>query len=183
MAERIIRRNPAQITIVSPIVCYAFSLGAGTGHVFYPLLPIIYEVAMENNIRPERPMAVSTIASQQAITASPVSAAMAAMIALYEPLGFGLPKIMAIAVPATLIGVLVAAFVQKRIGKELKDDPEYNRRLQAGLVHIAEGQEKGAARRELPKTAKISALLFLVAVAAVVLSGLFPVLPSPCSAG
>ena len=72
MAERIIRRNPRQITIVAPLVCYLFPFGAGTGHVFYPLLPIIYQVAYENGIRPERPMAVSTIASQQAITASPV---------------------------------------------------------------------------------------------------------------
>jgi anaerobic C4-dicarboxylate transporter DcuA len=176
LAERIIRRNPAQVSIVAPIVCYAFSLGAGTGHVFYPLLPIIYEVAMENNIRPERPMAVSTIASQQAITASPVSAAMAAMIALYEPLGFGLPKIMAIAVPATLVGVLVAAFIQKRVGKELKDDPEYNRRLKEGLVQAAGTHGQDGAKRELPKTAKISALLFLAAVAVVVFSGLFPAL-------
>ncbi|MHC1729658.1 MAG: anaerobic C4-dicarboxylate transporter family protein [Syntrophobacteraceae bacterium] len=176
VAERIIRRNPAQVSIVAPVVCYAFSLGAGTGHVFYPLLPIIYEVAMENNIRPERPMAVSTIASQQAITASPVSAAMAAMIALYEPLGFGLPKIMAIAVPATLVGVLVAAFIQKRVGKELKDDPEYNRRLKEGLVQAAGTHGQDGVKRELPKTAKISALLFLAAVAAVVFSGLFPAL-------
>lgn len=174
VAERIIRRNPAQVSIVAPVVCYAFTLGAGTGHVFYPLLPIIYEVAMENNIRPERPMAVSTIASQQAITASPVSAAMAAMIALYEPLGLGLPKIMAIAVPATVIGVLVAAFVQKRVGKELKDDPEYNRRLKEGLVQAAGTHGEGAVKRELPKTAKTSALLFLAAVALVVFSGLFP---------
>ena len=88
--------------MVAPVVSYLFTLGAGTGHVFYPLLPIIYEVAHENGIRPERPIAVSTIASQQAITASPVSAAMAAMIALFEPSGFGLTHIMLICVPATL---------------------------------------------------------------------------------
>lgn len=128
-AERIIRKNPRQITIVAPVVSYIFTLGAGTGHVFYPLLPIIYEVAHENGIRPERPIAVSTIASQQAITASPVSAAMAAMIALFEPAGLGLMHIILVAIPATLVGVVVAALVQTRVGKELKDDPEYNRRM------------------------------------------------------
>jgi anaerobic C4-dicarboxylate transporter DcuA len=87
-------------------VSYAFTFGAGTGHIFYPLLPIIYETARDNAIRPERPIAVSTIASQQAITASPVSAAMAAMIALFEPMGFGLPQILLVSVPATLIGVI-----------------------------------------------------------------------------
>ncbi|MCE5242581.1 MAG: anaerobic C4-dicarboxylate transporter [Syntrophobacteraceae bacterium] len=134
LAERIIRRNPKHITIVAPFVAYVFSFGSGTGHVFYPLLPIIYEVAYENGIRPERPLSVSTIASQQAITASPVSAAMAGMIALYEPLGLNLIKIMCIALPATLIGIAVAALVQMKIGKELKDDPEYNRRLREGLI-------------------------------------------------
>ncbi|MCC6742587.1 MAG: C4-dicarboxylate ABC transporter, partial [Acidobacteria bacterium] len=72
VAEGLIRRNPKRITIVAPIVAYAFSFAAGTGHIFYPLLPVMYEVARENGIRPERPIAVSTIASQQAITASPV---------------------------------------------------------------------------------------------------------------
>jgi anaerobic C4-dicarboxylate transporter DcuA len=70
VAERIIRKNPKQITIVAPLVTYAFTFAAGTGHIIYPLLPVIYEVAHENGIRPERPMAIATIASQQAITAS-----------------------------------------------------------------------------------------------------------------
>jgi anaerobic C4-dicarboxylate transporter DcuA len=177
LAERIIRRNPRQITVIAPVVSYLFTLGAGTGHVFYPLLPIIYEVAHENGIRPERPISVSTIASQQAITASPVSAAMAAMIALYEPSGFGLTHIMLICLPATLIGVVIAALVQTRVGKELKDDPEYRRRLQAGEVEPPKARKgKTAGKEELPWTARTSALMFLFGVALVVAAGLFPVL-------
>ncbi len=174
LAERIIRRNPRQITIVAPLVCYLFPFGAGTGHVFYPLLPIIYQVAYENGIRPERPMAVSTIASQQAITASPVSAAMAAMIALYEPLGVGLPQIMLICVPATILGVIAAALIQTRVGKELKDDPEYQRRLSAGEIQPPGGSQAKGEKRELPKGARLSAVMFLVGVALIVLAGLFP---------
>jgi anaerobic C4-dicarboxylate transporter DcuA len=174
LAERIIRRNPRQITIVAPLVCYLFPFGAGTGHVFYPLLPIIYQVAYENGIRPERPMAVSTIASQQAITASPVSAAMAAMIALYEPLGVGLPQIMLVCVPATVLGVIVAALVQTRVGKELKDDPEYQRRLRAGEIQPPGGAKAKDEKRDLPKGARLSAVMFLVGVALIVLAGLFP---------
>ena len=60
VAERIIRKNPKQITIVAPLVTYAFTFAAGTGHIVYPLLPVIYEVAHENGIRPERPMAIAT---------------------------------------------------------------------------------------------------------------------------
>jgi len=177
VAERIIRRNPRQITVIAPLVSYAFTLGAGTGHVFYPLLPIIHEVAHENGIRPERPIAVSTIASQQAITASPVSAAMAAMIALFEPVGFGLTQIMLICVPATIVGVLVAALVQTRVGIDLKDDPEYQRRLQAGEIEPPIGRKAGeSTQRELPKAARMSAVMFLLGVAFVVIAGLFPAL-------
>jgi anaerobic C4-dicarboxylate transporter DcuA len=173
LAERIIRRNPRQITLIAPLVCYLFPFGAGTGHVFYPLLPIIFQVAYENGIRPERPLAVATIASQQAITASPVSAAMAAMIALYEPLGIGLPQIMLICVPATILGVSAAALIQTHVGRELKDDPEFQRRLNAGEI---QPPESGAASRKeaLPPGARLSAVMFMTGVALIVLAGLFP---------
>ena len=83
VAERVIRAHPQQVTLVAPLTTWCFTFVAGTGHVVYPLLPVIYETAHRNGIRPERPMAVAAIASQQAITASPVSAATAAMIALF----------------------------------------------------------------------------------------------------
>src|SRR6185369_6456443 len=132
MAERIIRKNPKQITIVAPLVTYGFTFASGTGHIVYPLLPVIYEVAHENGIRPERPMAIATIASQQAITASPVSAATAAMIGLLSTHGLGLVQILLICVPSTVLAVLIGAIVQLKVGKELKDDPEYQRRLRSG---------------------------------------------------
>ncbi len=184
IAEGLIRRNPKRITIVAPVVSWLFTLGAGTGHVFYPLLPVIHEVAHENGIRPERPIAVSTIASQQAITASPVSAATAAMIALFDPAGIRLPGIIAVAIPATLVGVIVAALVQTRVGKELSDDPEYRRRLSAGEIEPPKAGREAAQRKELPKTARVSALMFLLGVALVVAAGLFPALrPTVLKAG
>src|SRR3954464_8197805 len=134
VAERIIRKNPRQVTIVAPLVTYAFTFASGTGHIVYPLLPVIYEVAHEGGIRPERPMAIATIASQQAITASPVSAATAAMIGLLATHNVGLVQILLICVPSTLLAVIIAAFVQLKVGKELKDDPEYQRRLSAGEI-------------------------------------------------
>lgn len=174
VAERIIRRYPKQITLIAPLTCYLFTFGAGTGHIFYPLLPVIYEVAHENGIRPERPIAISTIASQQAITASPVSAATAAMIALFAPQGIGLVTIMLIAVPATLIGVLVGAIAQLRVGKELKFDEAYLQRLKAGEVEPPHSDQMIGERPTLPATARLSALLFLSGVALVVLAGAFP---------
>ncbi len=175
VAEKIIRKNPKQVTIVAPLVTYAFTFAAGTGHIVYPLLPVIYEVAHENGIRPERPMAVATIASQQAITASPVSAATAAMIGLLAPHHVGLVQILLICVPSTLLAVLIAAFVQLRVGKELKDDPEYQRLIASGELQ-APGKLAGTTPPPLPKGAKASAFIFLFGVALVVLAGIFPIL-------
>jgi anaerobic C4-dicarboxylate transporter DcuA len=175
VAEKIIRKNPKQVTIVAPLVTYAFTFAAGTGHIVYPLLPVIYEVAHENGIRPERPMAVATIASQQAITASPVSAATAAMIGLLSTHGYGLVQILLICVPSTLLAVMIAAFVQLRVGKELKDDPEYQRLLASGEIE-APGRAKGEAPPPLKSGAKASAFIFLTGVGLVVLAGIFPAL-------
>ena len=178
VAERIIRKNPKQVTIVAPLVTYGFTFASGTGHIVYPLLPVIYEVAHENGIRPERPMAIATIASQQAITASPVSAATAAMIGLLAAHGVGLVQILLICVPSTLIAVVVAAIVQLKVGKELKDDPEYQRRLRAGEVSPPSSQNAtaGAQPAALRPGAKASAFIFFGGVAMVVLAGIFPTL-------
>src|SRR5688572_18770706 len=176
VAEKIIRKNPKHVTIVAPLVTWTFTFLAGTGHIVYPLLPVIYEVAHQNGIRPERPMAIATIASQQAITASPVAAATAAMIGLFasHDLPWGLPQILMICVPSTLLGVIVAALVQTRMGKELKDDPDYQARLASGEVEAPRAKSAAGQAAALPATAKVSALLFLAGVALVVVLGLFP---------
>src|SRR6187399_1696450 len=137
VAARVIRKNPKQVTIVAPLVTWTFTFLAGTGHIVYPLLPVIYETAHQAGIRPERPMAVATIASQQAITASPVAAATAAMIGLFAEKGltqWGLPQILMVCVPASLVGVLAAAVVSMFMGKDLADDSEYQARLKAGAI-------------------------------------------------
>ncbi len=176
VAERIIRKNPKQVTIVAPLVTYGFTFASGTGHIVYPLLPVIYEVAHESGIRPERPMAISTIASQQAITASPVSAATAAMITMLAAHGIGMVQILLICVPSTLLSVIVAAFVQLRVGKELADDPEYQRRLKAGEVTPPSSKKPAAKDSSLPpkRGARTSAAIFFGGVGLVVLAGIFP---------
>ncbi len=112
IAERIIRANPKYVTIVAPLTTWTFTFVAGTGHIVYPLLPVIYETAHRSGIRPERPMAVATIASQQAITASPVAAATAARIGLFSQEGlteWGLPRILMVCVPATNVKLHVVS--------------------------------------------------------------------------
>jgi anaerobic C4-dicarboxylate transporter DcuA len=173
VASRIIRRSPRHVTIVAPLVAYLFTFLSGTGHVFYPLLPVIYEVAMKGRVRPERPIAVATIASQQAITASPVSAATAALIAILGEKGIGLPSILLICVPSTLLGVIVAALIQTRVGVELDQDPEYLRRVAAGEIEEPKGSLDDVPA-PLPPRADLSAYMFLAGVALVVCCGLFP---------
>jgi len=183
VAARLIRKNPKQVTLVAPLVTWTFTFLAGTGHIVYPLLPVIYEVAHKHGIRPERPIAIATIASQQAVTASPVAAATAAMIGLFSSndLHWGLPQLLLICVPSTLTGVVVAALVQTRVGKELADDPEYQARLAAGELEVRNTSAEEA--QPLPPTAKVSALIFLAGVALVVVLGLFPQLRTLSSHG
>lgn len=134
VAERILRKHPHHVTILSPIVTYLFTFLAGTGHVAYSVLPVIAEVARESKVRPERPLGIAVIASQQAITASPISAATAAMLGLLAGFDVTLFDILVITVPATFIGCIVGALCSMKVGKELVDDPEYQRRVQEGIL-------------------------------------------------
>ncbi len=170
LAEKMLRQSPKHITIIAPVVAWLFTFMAGTGHVVYSLLPIINELAMDNDIRPERPISNSIIASQQAITCSPVSAATAAMIGFMAPLGVNFGTILAVCVPATLLGVLVSAFSTMRMGKELAQDPEYQRRLAEGLIVRT---ERKAENKETSKAARRSVIIFLMGVLAIVIMGLF----------
>jgi anaerobic C4-dicarboxylate transporter DcuA len=176
IAEGVIRANPKYVTIVAPLTTWSFTFVAGTGHIIYPLLPVIYETAHQSGVRPERPMAVATIASQQAITASPVAAATAAMIGLFSEKGltqWGLPQILMICVPATLTGVVAAAIISMFVGKDLKDDPEYQARLASGAIPPPKAASE---RPPLKPAATMSAVLLLIGVALVVLFGFFPAL-------
>jgi anaerobic C4-dicarboxylate transporter DcuA len=174
LAERILRRNPRRITILAPLVTYLLILASGTQHVIYALLPVIAEVARKAGIRPERPLSMSVIASQHGLVASPVSAATVALIAGLTTSGVGLPQIMMITIPATLLGVFAGILSVAFRGRELAEDPEYQRRLAEGKVTPpAERSElAGAARTK----AVGSCMVFLAAIVAVVLIGLFPAL-------
>ena len=171
LAERILRSNPQYITILAPLVTYTFTFLAGTGHVAYSVLPVIAEVARETKIRPERPLGIAVIASQQAITASPISAATVALLGLLAGYDITLFDILKMSVPATLIGVLVGALFSMRVGKNLVDDPEYQRRLKNGEL---DGDHKEIAGVENRKGALLSVLLFVGATLLIVLFGSIP---------
>ena len=171
IAEKLLRRHPQYVTILAPLVTYTFTFLAGTGHVAYSVLPVIAEVARETKIRPERPLGIAVIASQQAITASPISAATVALLGLLAGFDITLFDILKITIPATLIGVLIGAFASMRVGKELVDDPEYQRRLASGELdntHVELNDIKNLF------SAKLSVILFIAATVLIVLFGSIP---------
>lgn len=181
LAAKFLRKHPDHITYYGPLTTWLFCLVAGTAHTSYSLLPIISEIATKNKIRPERPMTVATIAASLGITGSPMSAATAAVISadLLGGKGIELKDILLVCIPASLIAILVASFVQNRIGKELVDDPEYQRRVKEGLIDVNETLDNAdntdtQSSSDTYKYAKRAVLAFLLGVFLVVLFGSIP---------
>lgn len=201
MAARVIEKRPKQITVIAPLTAFLFSIGAGTSNIIYPLLPVIYDVSYRNNIRPSRPLTVTVVQSGMALAASPVSAAMAAMLTLTDvaPYNLGLTQILAITLPSCVIGIVVTALVVNRLGKELDEDPEVQAKIAAGVleapraaaakVATGAGASTGSAgsggtdaATPAPASAALgftkegqrAALMFFAGVVVVVLLGLFP---------
>jgi len=177
VAERILRKNPKRITFIAPAVTYFFTMFAGTGHVAYSVLPVIAEVARRTGVRPERPLSIAVIASQVGIVASPIAAATVATLTIlstrYE---ITLGQILGITIPATMVGLFLAALVTNKLGKELKDDPEFQRRMQDPEYRRKMEQSANVSVTELKPGAKISVLLFLLGAVMVVLMGAIPAL-------
>lgn len=177
VAAKFLQKHPDHITYFGPITCWLFCVVAGTAHTSYSLMPIIAEIAQTNKIRPERPLSLSVIAASLGITCSPVSAATAALISqdLLGAKGVELGTVLMICIPTAFISILVAAFVENHIGKELEDDPEYKRRVAAGLINPeAACEEVQKAENEHDPSAKHAVWAFLFGVALVILFGFLP---------
>ena len=174
IATNILRRNPKHITFIAPLVTWTFTVLAGTGHVAYSVLPVIAEVSRHSGIRPERPLSMAVIASQFAIVASPIAAAVVAVVAFLEPQGIHLGDVLMVTIPSTLAGILLACVFVNKMGKELKDDPEYQRRLKDPKYADTFNSTENSTEIEVSKTAKISVSLFLFGALLVVLMGAMP---------
>jgi anaerobic C4-dicarboxylate transporter DcuA len=166
LAEKILRSNPKYITFLGPLVTYSMTIFAGTGLTAFSTLPVIAEVAKREGIRPSRPLSIATVASQIAITASPISAAVVFFAGALEPIGVGYVELLIIVIPTTFVAVMLTAVVTNFLGKDLKDDPIYQDRLARGLVEMPDDRERQ--QQELPSGAKMSVLIFLIAIIAVV---------------
>ena len=177
LAAKFLRKHPTHITYFGPLTTWLFCLVAGTAHTCYSLLPIISEIATNSKIRPERPLSVATIAASLGITGSPVSAATAAIIStdLLGGAGVELKDVMMICIPASLIAILVAAFVQNHIGKELVDDEVYKERVANGIIDPEHDSKLIDEMIKNPNPrAKYAVVAFLLGVLMVVVFGSVP---------
>nr|WP_314392887.1 anaerobic C4-dicarboxylate transporter [uncultured Campylobacter sp.] len=136
IAEKALRKHPKLVCYLAPVCGWTLTVLCGTGHTVYTLLPIIYDVSMKSGIRPERPLAATTISSQLAIIASPVSVAGVSMVAVL--LGTGTVHIdgftsyvdlLKVTIPATFIGVLCIGTFSVFRGKDLDKDPEFQEKI------------------------------------------------------
>ncbi|TCK01541.1 anaerobic C4-dicarboxylate transporter DcuB [Volucribacter psittacicida] len=173
IASNILRKNPKYITFMAPAVTWLFTVLAGTGHVAYSVLPVIAEVSRHNGIRPERPLSMAVIASQFAIVASPIAAAVVAVVAYLEPQGIHLGDVLMVTIPSTILGIGIACIFVNKMGKELKDDPEYQRRLNNPEYDLS-SHSNTYQDIHITKQAKISLGLFLFGSLLVVLMGAVP---------
>lgn len=179
-AEKLLRRNPKYVSILAPFTTCVLTMLCGTGHVVYTMLPIIYDVAIKNNIRPERPMAASSISSQMGILASPVSVAVVALVAFLAkaPVDghvIDFVQVLAITIPSTLAGVLMIGIFSWFRGKDLDKDPEFQARIadpeQRKMIY---GESATLMNKILSKDQWTAMWIFLGAIVVVAFLGAYP---------
>ena len=172
IAERALRKHPDHITFYAPICTFLLTVLVGTGHVVYTLMPLIADIALKKGIRPERPCAVASIASQVGITCSPIAAAVVAFTTISAANGFDItiPQVLIVTIPACLVGLLAAAACSYRRGKDLDKDPQFQARLQdPEMYKYMYGENATLLDKVVSKEAKASVLLFLCAILAIVI--------------
>ncbi|WP_217519479.1 anaerobic C4-dicarboxylate transporter [Vibrio metschnikovii] len=177
VAEKLLRRNPKQVTMIAPLVTYTMTFLLGTGHAVYSIMPIIGDVALKNGIRPERPMAAASVASQIAITASPISAAVVYYLAELSTINHNITllSILMVSVPATLFGTVLMSLYSMRRGKELEQDQDYQERLKDPIFKEKILSTTATSLDEvLPAAAKNSVMLFILSIVIIVLIAMFP---------
>lgn len=177
IAERLLRKHPERITFFAPICTFFLTVLVGTGHVVYTLMPIICDIALKKGIRPERPCAVASIASQVGITCSPIAAAVVAFVTISNANGFDvtIPQVLMITIPACLTGLIAASLASYNRGLDLDKDPAFLAKLKDPEQYdYIYGSTQTTLDREIPQSAKNSVFIFLGALAVIVMFAVFP---------
>ena len=172
ISERLLRRHPDHITILAPFCTFFLTVLVGTGHVVYTMMPIIADISLRNGIRPERPCAVSSVASQVGIVCSPIAAAVVSFVTISNANGFDItiPQVLTVTIPACCLGVLAAALCSYHRGKDLDKDPEFQARLKDPETYrYMYGESASVLEKKVSREAKISVWIFLAALLSIVL--------------
>jgi anaerobic C4-dicarboxylate transporter DcuB len=167
IASKALRARPSALNFVAPYISYLLTILTGTSNTFYSIIPVINEVAYANKIRPERPLASSTVANALGITSSPVAAAMATLLPLVEVYHYDLVDVLLITIPASIVGIFVMSLLMSGHGRDLEDDAEYQRRVASGEV----APPAAMAEIQLLPYAKRSVAIFLGAVLVICVFG------------
>ena len=176
LAERLLRKHPERITLYAPFCTFFLTVLVGTGHVVYTLMPIIADIALKKGIRPERPCAVASIASQVGITCSPIAAAVVAFTTISAKNGFDvtIPQVLMVTIPASIIGLLSAVAVSWKRGKDLDKDPDFQKRLaDPATKEYMYGSSASSLDKEISPKAKASVFVFLGTLLVIVLMAAF----------
>ena len=162
VAEKLLRKHPKYVTLLAPLCTFFLPVCVGTGHAVYALLPVISDVAFRTKTRPERPMAIASVASQMGITASPVAAAVTTFLGYSAKMGTPVTiyDILKITLPAGVVGVIAAALWSLRRGRDLYEDPEFLQRLEDPTFRQNLDVSVTTLDKKLPRTAKLSVALF-----------------------
>ncbi|MGD9595422.1 MAG: anaerobic C4-dicarboxylate transporter [Wolinella sp.] len=181
IAEKILRKNPKYVTILAPLVTMILTMLCGTGHVVYTIMPIIYDIAIKNNIRPERPMAAASISSQMGICASPVSVAIVSFVALLAKshlangAEISLITVLQITIPCTVAGVLAIGIFSWFRGKDLDKDPDFQAFISTPEnKQYVYGESATLLNQKLPTSQWVAMWIFLANIAVIALLGMFP---------
>ncbi|WP_033171005.1 anaerobic C4-dicarboxylate transporter [Selenomonas sp. ND2010] len=176
-AEQFLRSNPKRITLYAPLTTWFLTILCGTGHVVYTMFPIIYDIAIKEGIRPERPMAVASVSSQMGISASPVSVALVGFIGFFTAAGlpYTVLNLLMVSIPATFCGVVVAALWSYRRGKELADDPEFQELIKdPEAKEYVYGDSESLIGKDMPSSYYHSMYIFLIGIVVIAILGNCP---------
>ena len=175
-AEQFLRNNPKHVTILAPLTTWFLTVLCGTGHVVYTMFPIIYDIAIKQGIRPERPMAVASVASQMGICASPVSVAIVSIVGFMAAAGhnYTIAQILAVSIPATGLGVFFAALASYKRGKELSEDEDFQNFIKdpENKAYVY-GESESLQGKELPSSYYHSMIIFFIGILIIAVLGNF----------
>ena len=171
IAEKLLRKHPDRITFLAPLCTFFLTVLVGTGHVVYTLMPIICDIALKKGIRPERPCGVASVASQVGITCSPIAAAVVAFVTISNENGFDItiPQVLAVSIPACIIGLMAAAAASYHRGLDLDKDPKFQARLKDPIQYeYIYGNSATTLDKKIDKNAKMAVYIFMAALIIIV---------------